>query len=373
MAKYRVGVIGGGRKGTQHARAYMLNPLTEVVALADTDPENRELFCERFGVLGYVDYREMLEREQIDIAAPILPVRPNPEVIIGCAEGGVKGILCEKPLAASLEEADRTVAACRNRGVRFGAGDLDCNLPAFRKGLEIIESGELGEVRSINFRGGSGTEMSGGGCQIFSLMRMFAGGGEVAWVIGWVADDPFSDHDQGVAGYVRFVNGVEAFIHREGDARGRGFEVACTEGVFRSDGLFVKISKLRGEEEIPTWEKLEKIEGVLPETNFYGRRHTDFDEDGWRWPGDRNVATVQVMVDALENDTDPFGSGDNGRRVLEIAIGLRESHRRGHAPVALPLQDRSLRLIPHPARMENKKPIFGREKYMEQVLGFKKP
>lgn len=372
MARYRVGVIGGGRKGTQHARAYVLNPLTEVVALADTDAENRELFCERFGVPGYCDYREMLEKEQIDIAAPILPVRPNPEVVIGCAESGVKAILCEKPLAASLEDADRMVAECQARGIKFGAGDLDCNLPAYRKALEVIESGELGAVRSINFRGGSGTEMSGGGCQVFSLMRMFAGGEEVAWVSGWVDDDPLSDHDQGGAGYVRFVNGIEAFIHREGDARGRGLEVACTGGVFRCDGYFAEIHKAGEDADVPAWDNLKKIEGLLPETNIYGTRSSEYGEDGWRWPGDRNVASVQAIVDSLENDTEPMGSGDNGRKVLEIAIALRESHRRGHAPVALPLRDRSLRIIPHPSRMENKKTLWGREKYMPQVRGHKK-
>ena len=65
MARYRVGVIGAGRKGTQHARAYDLNPRSEVVAVADTDEENRERFRERFGVPGYADYREMLEQEEI--------------------------------------------------------------------------------------------------------------------------------------------------------------------------------------------------------------------------------------------------------------------------------------------------------------------
>ena len=75
---YRVGVIGCGRKGTSHARAYALNPATEVVAAADTDAENLALFCERFGVPGYADYREMLRRERIDIAVPILPVIVNP-------------------------------------------------------------------------------------------------------------------------------------------------------------------------------------------------------------------------------------------------------------------------------------------------------
>mgnify|MGYP003313897085 CR=1 FL=1 len=144
--KYRVGMIGIGRKGALHARAFRLNPKVEIVAAADTDEENLEVFCGRHGVPGYGDYREMLEKEQIDIAGPILPVRPNPGVVIGCAEAGVKGILCEQPLAASLEEADRVVDICRKHDVRIGAGDLNMNLPAYQQAAELIEAG--GTVRS---------------------------------------------------------------------------------------------------------------------------------------------------------------------------------------------------------------------------------
>ena len=109
-AKYRVGVIGCGRKGTVHARSYALNPKSEIVAGADTDSETLELFCKRFGVPGYRDYREMIEKEKIDIAAPILPVQPNPEVVIGCARLGVKAICSEKPMAASLEDPEHFLA-----------------------------------------------------------------------------------------------------------------------------------------------------------------------------------------------------------------------------------------------------------------------
>ena len=106
MAPYQVGVIGCGRKGTGHARAYYLNPMTEVVAAADSDPDNLRLFCERFRVRGYSRYEEMLEHEEIDIAAPILPVKINPEVVLAGAEAGVKAIFSEKPISASLAEAD---------------------------------------------------------------------------------------------------------------------------------------------------------------------------------------------------------------------------------------------------------------------------
>ena len=69
--KYRVGVIGCGRAGTTRARAFNLHPLCQVVAIADTDPENIELGCQWFGVPGCDDYDEMFQQEQIDIAMPV--------------------------------------------------------------------------------------------------------------------------------------------------------------------------------------------------------------------------------------------------------------------------------------------------------------
>ena len=117
MAKYRVGLIGAGRKGTQHARAYMMDERVEVVAVADGDPENLALFQQRTGVAAYADYREMLEKQAIDIAAPILPVSANPEVVIGCAEAGVKAILCEKPISVSLAEVDQMIDVCKSRRI----------------------------------------------------------------------------------------------------------------------------------------------------------------------------------------------------------------------------------------------------------------
>ena len=370
MVMYRVGLIGAGRKGTQHALAYMVDNRTEVVAVADTDLENLELFHKRTGITAYADYREMLEKERIDIAAPILPVSANPDVVIACAESGVRAILCEKPVSASLSEVDHMISVCNNRGVVFGAGDLDINLPVYQKALEFISAGHLGDVKSITLFGGPGTEMSGGGCQRFTLMRHFAGCAEVAWVIGWVSGDPQSDNDQGVSGYVRFTNDIEGFIYREVDSRGRGYEVACENGIFRSDDNLAALYRYR-DNDGPAWEKMEKIEGVLPEGRIYGEER-GYDSDGWKWPGDRNVASCKEIIDAMEQSREPPGSGENAARVLELAIGLRESHRRGSVPVALPLHDRSLRIIPSEARMYNKKPIFGRDKYMEQVLNHKK-
>ena len=83
---YRVAAIGCGRKGTEHARAYNLNPRSVVVAGADPDPENLAIFTERFDVPGYADYNEMLRKENVDIVLAVLPVIANREVVMDVRE-----------------------------------------------------------------------------------------------------------------------------------------------------------------------------------------------------------------------------------------------------------------------------------------------
>ena len=365
-AKYRVGMIGIGRKGAQHARAYRIDPRTQIVAAADTDEENLEVFCKRFGVRGYTDYREMLSKESIDIAAPILPVGPNPAVVIGCAEAGVKGILCEKPFAPSLKEADAMVAACRANGVKIGAGDLNINLPAYQTAAKMIAEGEIGEVKSIHFYGGGGTELSGGGIQQFSLMRMFAGFAEVAWCIGWVDDDPLEGLRPGRL-RLRAVRERGRGLHQPRKGRQR----------------------LRIPGQLHQWSLRQQL-GCPAHVQVAGRRLLvgDHGEDRGAVPGNqchrederppragrlalagRPEPCKRLTVRRLPGagtSTRP-GSGDNGRKVLEIAIGLRESHRQGHAPVRFPIEDRDLRMIPHASRMNYKKLQVGREAYMRQM------
>ena len=112
------------------------------------------------------------------------------------------------------------------------------------------------------------------------------------------------------------------------------------------------------------------MEGVFSETEILHQGFGTIDDEGWERGGARQHATIQSMVNALEMDVEPSGNGDNGRKVLEMAIAIRESHYRGHIPVKLPLEDRSLRMIPVPGRWLNKKEVYGREWYTKQLDRF---
>ena len=362
--RHRVAMIGVGRMGTNHARGYELHPRCEVVAAADPDRRNLDLFRDRFGVTSvYEDFRDMLANEEIDIAAPVLPVSANPEVVIACAEAGVRAIFSEKPIAASLQEADSMVEACRSRGIPFASGDAWRNLPQFWQFRSMIDRGEVGEVRSINIYHPH-DEISGGGCQSLGVMRLMAGDADVDWVVGWVKDDPFDDGDQGMGGVVRFTNGVEAFIHM--NAVGKfGIEVNTSTAVFFSDWKTFRLWPLSEDtppysSDWPDNETPGVFEDAANPVEPYG-------EDGRRLPNYRQSASINAIVQALEEGREPWTSGDNMRKALEIGIALRESHRRGHEPVKLPLDDRTLRILPRPGRWLNKREVYGDEWYEEAM------
>ena len=244
---YRVGVIGAGLKGTQHARAYQLDPRTEVVAVAEKDPEVLELFRRRFGLeRGYTDYREMLANEPIDIAAPILPSTVIPEVVLASVEAGVKGVFCEKPMCVTLEEADRMVEACESNGVHFASGDAERNYDSLWDARAVIESGEIGEIRQSRTYGGVG-EIWGGGCQFLSVMRMFAWDAEVDWLTGWVEIDQWRNNDQGMGGSIHFENGIDSLhLHAAGRHAGiRGPVRGRLPGVRLATGPHLQVWGLR--------------------------------------------------------------------------------------------------------------------------------
>ena len=369
-AKYRVGMIGVGIQGLVHARSYIHNPHTQIVAAADTDPENLSLFTESFSLPGYSSYEEMLHKEQIDIAAPVLPVRENAKAIVAAARAGVKAIFCEKPLTASLEEADRTVEECRSRGVYFYGGHTYRNYPQLWQAREMIEAGEIGEVQSINLYDDNGQ----GGCHWMSVVRMFAGDSNVDWVVGWVAGDPFSDSEgdeytkregdigvKKIGGYIRFDNGIECFSQYR--TTKMGIEVLCSRGVFVYDGAAFRMWKAKQGAKGTNMADLQEIEDLFPDTKTYdqGDLFSDtrrFDGEGWAIPENRLNDTMQRVVDSLETGVEPRCSGDDLRKSLEICIALRESHRRGHTQVKLPLEDRSLKLMPETARWMNKKDLL---------------
>ena len=357
---YTVGMIGVGRMGTNYARAYDLNPSTELVAGADTDPELLALFQERFGVSGYPTWDEMFADKQLDIAAPVLPVGVNADAVVASARAGVKAIFCEKPLTASLSDADKMVEESESRGIVFAAGLVPRNYPEMWQAREMIESGELGEVQSINIY----ERLGQGGCHGINMARHFAGDAEADWVLGWTSGDAHGDTEEefgAVGGYVRFENGVEVFVHNNEQNPLSGaskVQVICDKAVLYRDDAGMHMLR-RSEAGV-----VEEVEGVFPVRS--SERY--YDDDGWTEVSFGMQASVQAVVDSLNTGEKLRATtGNDLRKSLEIVIAMRESARRRHTPVKLPLEDRSLTMRPMLRRWTFKVTTMGREAYMQDM------
>src|SRR5438552_2188722 len=117
---YRAGLVGCGGVSRSHSKGLQAARNVDLVALADVYEPNLQTASRAYGVDRlYTDFREMIERERLDIVDVCTQAPQHAPVVMAAAEMGVKGIICEKPIALTPEEADAMIATCRRTGARL--------------------------------------------------------------------------------------------------------------------------------------------------------------------------------------------------------------------------------------------------------------
>ena len=155
----RVGVIGHSFMGTIHSQAWQTAPKffdigadIRVVAVCGRDEEAARAFARRFGIDSVeTDWRTLISRDDIDIVDICVPGRLHAQIAIAALEAG-KHVLCEKPLANTLAEAeamDAAATAASERGIRSMVGFSYRRTPALAYARELIADGRLGDIRHI--------------------------------------------------------------------------------------------------------------------------------------------------------------------------------------------------------------------------------
>jgi UDP-N-acetylglucosamine 3-dehydrogenase len=144
-------VIGLGNMGKHHARVYGQLELANLVGVADIDPQRGEQIGNRFHCNSYTDFRNMIENEYIDAVSIAVPTSMHQEVAIFCIERGIH-LLLEKPIAATLKEAENISNAAQNKGVILQIGHIEHFNPAVLKLIEILQNGVLGQLLTIVVR-----------------------------------------------------------------------------------------------------------------------------------------------------------------------------------------------------------------------------
>jgi predicted dehydrogenase len=151
ITQLRIGLIGASGRGG------LLGPLwhrpqgrSVVVAAADINPQQLAGFQAWHGGNPAVttDYRELLERPDIDAIAVLSPDYCHEEQTIAALEAG-KHVFVEKPLAITIEGCDRILNAWRSSGKRLMVGFNMRYMSMFQTMKEIVESGAIGEIKAV--------------------------------------------------------------------------------------------------------------------------------------------------------------------------------------------------------------------------------
>ncbi|MCZ6676224.1 MAG: Gfo/Idh/MocA family oxidoreductase [Candidatus Poribacteria bacterium] len=148
MNTYSAAIIGYGRMARGHLNGYKEAGIP-VVAAADISEEALGRFRGDTGTeQTYTDYRGMLDEVRPDLISIVTHDRLHCTMVVDAAERGVSGIICEKPMAMNLEEADRMLDACRGCGAKLTVSHQRYYMPQYAQARELIAEGAIGKIRS---------------------------------------------------------------------------------------------------------------------------------------------------------------------------------------------------------------------------------
>lgn len=143
----KVGVIGTGMMGKNHARVYSELEGVELVGVADPSTEGRDV-AKKHGCAHYSDYKHLLEKEKPDAVSLCVPTSMHHTLAIDVIKNGTN-LLVEKPIAKSVDEAEEIVSLAEKEGVKLAVGHIERFNPAVQELKKLMDKGKLGDVTSI--------------------------------------------------------------------------------------------------------------------------------------------------------------------------------------------------------------------------------
>lgn len=343
-------LIGCGRIATNHMKAAVNNGL-EIVAVCDVIPEKMEELLAKHelqddaSIKRFEDYKTMIEEEKPELVSIATESGIHAEIALYCIEKGVN-LIIEKPMAMSIEDADKIIRLSEEKGVKVSACHQNRFNVAIQQLRKAMEAGRFGKLShgSIHVRWNRnkgyydqapwrGTWAQDGGALMnqcihgIDLLRWMMGD-EIEEIYG-ATRQQFHDYleaeDVGMA-VIKFKNGAIGTIEGTTNVYPKNFEE--TLYIFGENGT-VKIGGT-STNNIDVWDFADetdddrKNKGLKEETsNVYGNGHTSLFAD---------------VMDAIENDRKPYVDAVAGRNALEVVLSIYKSQKTGET-VKLPLKD----------------------------------
>lgn len=352
---YRVGVIGCGSIAQRHTKAYQSVPGFDLAAAAEPNAETARTFQETFTIpTMYADPKEMLQKESLDVVSICTWHRLHAPQTLMATEHGAKAVLCEKPMAVSLAEADQMIDACRASGTKLAIGHQRRFYPGWTEARRLISEGAVGKPTIV-----TGYVVDGllnTGSHVIDGMRYVLGDPQAEWVMGaverktnrWERDVPIEDC---CLGLTSFAGGAQALLQVDLTPYSSAdhFTVQGTEGLLMvaPDSLhLINPDNGSGETHPMLWDTQTK--SAAGSVGFESYFHIAY------------TAQAQGLKAWLDGESEYRGEGTQTRHTVEIMMALYQSVREGEV-MRLPLTEGA---FPLSAMLEEGKlPLRYSEKY----------
>lgn len=351
MEKLKFAIIGCGRIAKKHVEALAERKEATIVSVCDCQKERAQQYGEKLGVPFYTNFHDMLNNEEVDVVSILTPSGLHAQHTLEVVKTYQKHIVCEKPMALTLKDADAMIAACERHNVRLFVVLQNRYNAAVQKVKEALDAGRfgtliLGAVRVRWSRTQAyydrdpwrGTWALDGGCLTNQASHHID---LLQWLLGPPVEITAKTatrlfdievEDTGVV-IVTFSNGALGVIEATTATRPKDLEGSISilgeKGTVEIGGFAVN--------ETETWlfedQKETDIAASVneyPET-IYGFGHQKF---------------LQHVIDCIKRDEPSMFDGREGRKSLEIIHAIYESVETGKT-VSLPFEPKKSKLGGH--------------------------
>jgi predicted dehydrogenase len=325
-----IGIIGGGRISGAHAAAAQALPETRLAGIAEVDAERRAAVAERYGCPTFAGAAELLADPGVDAAVIALPHWLHCEAALAALAMG-KHVLLEKPMAMTVEECDRIIAAGQAAGRVVMVGHHHHYVPVNLEAQRLMRAGEIGNLVLASdtwykpfysdprppwfldaAKGGGMWPMNG--AHMIDRLTFFLGSDVLA--VKACVGNPIYGHpatDMGIA-FLQFAGGVCATImhagYRDGVMRFEG-EITGTEGQIRVGGRQLWRSRNGEWAELPVpAPEIPCRPGATAPSAPFGLEMTDF---------------ARAIWDGIP----PGVTGEYGRQIVRVLTACEQASKTG--------------------------------------------
>ncbi|MFH1728853.1 MAG: Gfo/Idh/MocA family oxidoreductase [Pseudomonadota bacterium] len=144
----KVGVIGVGSMGRNHARVCHDVENLELVAISDVNQEAVDTLAKKYRCKAYTDYEQMINENEFDMVIVVVPTSLHKEVSLKCIEKGIN-LLIEKPIASTDVEGQEILNFAEEKGVQVMIGHIERFNPVIAELRKRLKEGELGKIFKI--------------------------------------------------------------------------------------------------------------------------------------------------------------------------------------------------------------------------------